>query len=40
MTPAEEAAYRARQRSRAIATAVVLGLLVVLFFAVTIAKQS
>lgn len=40
MTPAEEAAYRARQRSRAIATAVVLGLLVLLFFAVTIAKQS
>ena len=38
MTPEELRVYRARQRSRAIVLAVVLGALAVLFFAVTIAK--
>lgn len=38
MTPEEETAIRARQRSRSVATAVVLFALVVLFFAISIAK--
>ena len=40
MTPQEEEAIRARQRSRAVATALVLGALVVLFFLITIAKVA
>ena len=38
MTPEEEQLLRARQNSRALVMAVILGALVVLFFAVTIAK--
>lgn len=38
MTPEEEQLLRARQKSRALVMAVILGALVVLFFAVTIAK--
>lgn len=38
MTPEEEALLRARQKSRALVMAVILGALAVLFFAVTIAK--
>jgi hypothetical protein len=40
MTPEEQASYQARQRSRSIALAIVLGALVILFFAITIAKQA
>jgi len=40
MTPDEQAAIRARQRSRSIATAVVLLAMVVLFFGITLAKLS
>ncbi|MET0238432.1 MAG: hypothetical protein ABW184_00915 [Sphingobium sp.] len=40
MTPEEESAIRARQKSRSIATAVVLFALVILFFAITIAKMQ
>lgn len=39
MTPEEQKVYQARQRSRSIALAVVLGLLFVLFYLITIAKQ-
>lgn len=39
MTPAEEAEVRRRQKSRAIVTALVLGALVVLFYAISIAKM-
>ncbi len=38
MTPEEEALLRARQKSRALVMAVILGALAVLFFVVTIAK--
>jgi hypothetical protein len=38
MTPEEQNAIRARQRSRSIATALVLGAMVILFFAITLAK--
>lgn len=38
MTPEEEALIRARQKSRSMVMALILGALVVLFFAVTIAK--
>lgn len=38
MTPEEQQIFRARQRSRALVMAVVLGALAVLFFIVTIAK--
>jgi len=40
MTPEEEKLVRARQRSRSLVTALVLGALVVLFFCITIAKIS
>ncbi len=40
MTPEEQDAIRARQRSRSVATAVVLIAMVVLFFAITLAKLS
>jgi 4-amino-4-deoxy-L-arabinose transferase-like glycosyltransferase len=40
MTPAEEAEVRRRQRSRALVTALVLGALVVLFYAIAIAKMA
>ncbi len=40
MTPEEQDAIRARQRSRSIATAVVLIAMVILFFAITLAKLS
>ena len=40
MTPEEERAIRARQRSRSIVTAVVLISLAILFFAITIAKME
>jgi hypothetical protein len=40
MTPRDEDVIRARQRSRAVATALVLGALVVLFFLITIAKVA
>jgi len=38
VTPEEEALLRARQKSRALVMAVILGALAVLFFVVTIAK--
>ena len=38
MTPEEQRLFRARQKSRALVLAVVLGALGVLFFVVTIAK--
>jgi len=40
MTPDEEKLIRERQRSRSLVMALVLGALVVLFFAITIAKMS
>lgn len=40
MTPEEARLFRQRQRSRAIATGLVLGALAILFFAITIAKMS
>ena len=39
-TPAERAAFAAKRRSRNIALGVVLGLLVALFFGITIVKMS
>jgi hypothetical protein len=39
MTPEFEAEYRRRQRARARVTAWILGGLVVLFFAITIARK-
>jgi hypothetical protein len=38
MTPEDERLIRARQKSRSVVMAVILGALVVLFFAITIAK--
>lgn len=38
MTPEEMRLFRARQRSRAMILAIVLGALAILFFVVTIAK--
>ncbi|MFD1106498.1 hypothetical protein [Sphingobium olei] len=38
MTPEELEAIRARQKSRAIVTGLLLGFLVILFFAITLAK--
>ncbi|WP_162849095.1 hypothetical protein [Sphingobium amiense] len=38
MTPEEEKLIRARQKSRAIVTGLILGFLVILFFAITLAK--
>ncbi len=40
MTPEEQDAIRARQRSRSVVTAVVLIAMVILFFAITFAKLS
>jgi hypothetical protein len=40
MTPDEEKQVRARQKSRAIVTGVILAALVVLFYAITIAKMG
>ncbi|MDZ7894234.1 MAG: hypothetical protein U5M50_04255 [Sphingobium sp.] len=40
MTPEEENQIRARQRGRAIVTGLLLGALVILFYAITIAKIS
>jgi len=40
MTPEEEKLVRARQRSRSLVTALVLGALVVLFFCIAVAKIS
>lgn len=40
MTPEDERIIRARQRSRAMVTALILGALAILFFAITIAKLS
>lgn len=40
MTPEEEREIRARQRSRAIVTGLILGALAILFYAITIAKMS
>ncbi len=40
MTPDEERQIRGRQKSRAIVTGVLLGALVILFYAITIAKIS
>ncbi|WP_268794727.1 hypothetical protein [Sphingomonas sp. SRS2] len=38
-TPDEQAEIRRRQRSRAVVTALVLGALVILFYAISIAKM-
>lgn len=38
MTPDEQDQVRARQKSRAIVTGLILGFLVILFFAITLAK--
>jgi hypothetical protein len=38
MTPEEDEQVRSRQKSRAILTGVLLGALVILFYAITIAK--
>ncbi|HWI85273.1 MAG TPA: hypothetical protein VNT42_02965 [Sphingomonas sp.] len=38
MTPEFEQEYRRRQRARARATAIILGALVILFFAITIVR--
>ncbi|AMK21746.1 MULTISPECIES: hypothetical protein [Sphingobium] len=38
MTPEEDRQVRARQKSRAIVTGLLLGALVILFYAITIAK--
>ncbi|WP_340265819.1 hypothetical protein [Sphingobium mellinum] len=40
MTPEEQERVRGRQRSRAIVTGVLLAALVILFYAITIAKIS
>lgn len=40
MTRPEDEQIRARQRSRSLATALVLGALVVLFFLISIAKMA
>lgn len=40
MRPEDERAVRARQRARAKVTALVLAAMVVLFFAITIAKMA
>ena len=38
MTPDEEKLIRARQKSRALVTGLLLGFFVILFFAITLAK--
>ena len=40
LTPEEEATIRARQKSRSLVMAVILGFLVILFFAITIVKMG
>lgn len=40
MTPDFEAEYKRRQRARATVTGIALGLMVLLFFAISIAKMS
>ncbi len=40
MTPVEEAEVRRRQRSRALVTGLILGALVILFYAISIAKMT
>ncbi|MDO6415653.1 hypothetical protein Q4F19_14780 [Sphingomonas sp. BIUV-7] len=40
MTPEHQKQYQARQRARAKVMALVLGALVILFFAISIAKMS
>lgn len=40
MTPEEDRQVRVRQKSRAIVTGLLLGALVILFYAITIAKIS
>lgn len=40
MTPEEEQQVRARQKSRAVITGIILGALVILFYAITIAKMG
>ena len=40
MTPDEQDLVRARQKSRAILTGLLLGALAILFFAITIAKMG
>ncbi len=40
MTPDEQKVIQARQRARALITALVLGALVILFYAITIAKLA
>jgi hypothetical protein len=40
MTPEFEAEYRRRQRARAKVTALILGALVILFFAISIVRMS
>lgn len=40
MTPEEEAQVRARQKSRAVVTGLLLGALVILFYLITIAKMG
>lgn len=40
MTPEEEKQIRARQKSRALVMALILGALVILFYAISIAKMA
>ncbi len=40
MTPEEEKQVRARQKARSIVTGLILGALVILFYAITIAKMG
>ena len=40
MTPEEEKQVRSRQKSRALVTGLLLGALVIIFYAITIAKIS
>ena len=40
MTPVEEAEVRRRQKSRALVTGLILGGLVILFYAISIAKMT
>ena len=39
LTPQEEAEIRRRQKSRAVVTALILGALVILFYAISVAKM-
>jgi hypothetical protein len=40
MTPEEQDQVRARQKSRAVVTGLILGALVILFYCITIAKMG